>query len=91
MQKPANPNASWELAVPSGTYAVRIVAGDPSFVDGVYRIAAEGTVVIDGTPTAASHWIDRTATVSVTDGRLTITNASGSSNDKIDFIEVTPQ
>ena len=91
LQKPANPNASWELAVPSGRYAVRIVSGDPGYIDSVFRIAAEGTLVVSGTPTAASHWVEGTATVNVTDGRLTVTSAAGSSNNKIDFIEVTPQ
>ena len=86
MQKVAN--EIWELAVPSGSYSVRIVAGDPGFIDSVYAIAAEGTLVVSGTPTAATHWFDGTATVSVTDGRLTITNAAGSNNNKIDFIVV---
>ena len=30
LQKPANPNAVWEIAVPNGTYDVRIVSGDAS-------------------------------------------------------------
>ena len=30
MQKPSNPNASWEIAVPNGTYTVRVVAGGPT-------------------------------------------------------------
>ena len=28
LQKPANPDAVWEIAVPNGTYRVRIVSGD---------------------------------------------------------------
>ena len=34
--------------------------------------------------------IEGTMTVSVADGRLTISNASGSKNNKIDFVEITP-
>jgi hypothetical protein len=86
MQKVAN--EIWELAVPPGTYSVRIVVGDPSYTDSVYAVAAEGTVVVSGTPSAMTHWFDGTDTVGVTDGRLTITNAAGSSNNKIDFIVV---
>ena len=39
MQKPANPNAVWEIAVPSGTYTVRIVSGDPDYFDSVFRVS----------------------------------------------------
>jgi hypothetical protein len=33
--------------------------------------------------------VEGTATVNVTDGRLTLTNAAGASNNKICFVEVT--
>jgi glucose/arabinose dehydrogenase len=79
----------WEVQVPNGQYLVRIVAGDPDHVDSVYRVAAEGTVVVDGTPTEAQHWVDASAVVTVADGRLTITNASGGQNNKIDFVEIS--
>ena len=82
---------TWELAVPNGSYSVHIVAGDPSFTDSVYKFNAEGQLVLSGTPGGgANHWVEGTKTVVVSDGRLTITNASGSVNNKIDFIEVTP-
>jgi glucose/arabinose dehydrogenase len=83
-----NPNVVWEIAVPNGTYGVRIVAGDPSAFNSVYGIDVEGVPAIRGRPTSANRWFDRTVTVTVTDGRLTITNAAGSQNDKIDFIEI---
>ena len=60
MQRPANPNAFWEIALPNGTYDVRIVSGDASYFDSVFRIAAEGVVVVTGTPTsAAAGWKGR--------------------------------
>lgn len=89
LQKPQNLNASWELAVPNGTYRVRAVSGDPSNVDGTYRLNAEGATVVSGTPTSAQRWIEGTVTVSVTDGRLTVSNGSGAVNNKLNFIEVT--
>jgi glucose/arabinose dehydrogenase len=89
MQRPVNPNAVWEIAVPNGTYRVRIVAGDPSFIDSFYKIRAEGVLVINGKPTSSQHWFDKTVLVTVTDGRLTIRNANGAKNNKIDFIEIT--
>ena len=82
MQRPANPNASWEIAVPNGTYDLRIVSGDASYYDSIYRIAAEGVVVVNGTPTSAARWVEGRGTVTVADGRLTLTNASGSSNNR---------
>src|SRR5207249_276764 len=41
MQSSSNPNAFWEIAVPNGTYTVRLVAGDPGFFDSVYKINVE--------------------------------------------------
>jgi hypothetical protein len=89
LQKSTNPNASWEIAVPNGSYKVRIVAGDPSYIDAVYKLNVEGVLAINGTPTDATRWFDNTVTVTVSDGRLSITNATGSSNNKICFLEIT--
>jgi hypothetical protein len=91
MQRPGNPNASWELAVPNGTYSVRIVVGDPVYFGSSFAVAAEGVLVVSGTTTSGTRWLDGTATATVTDGRLTIRNAAGASSNKICFIEVTPQ
>ena len=79
----------WELAVPNGEYSVRIVAGDPNARDSVYAWNAEGVFVVGGTPTSQVRWYDGTATVTVADGRLTVSNAPGSINNKIAFIELT--
>ena len=89
LQKPANPNAFWDIAVPNGTYTVRVVAGDPDYVDSVYRLNVEGTPTVAGTPTASTRWFEATSTVTVTDGKLTITNGPGSANNKISFVEIS--
>jgi glucose/arabinose dehydrogenase len=88
MQKPTNPNAVFELAVPNGTYRVRLVSGDPSQVNSVFRVNVEGVLVVSGTPTSATRWIEGTAVVTVGDGRLTISNGSGASNNKVNFIDI---
>jgi hypothetical protein len=80
---------TWELAVPSGTYDVRVVAGDASYFDSTFRIAVEGVLAVNATPTSANRWAEGTVTVNVTDGRLTIASASGAVNNKICFVEVT--
>lgn len=84
-----NGTHSWELAVPNGSYTVRMVAGDPSWIDNVDKIAAEGVLVVSGTPTGSNPWVEGTATVTVNDGRLSVAPASGASNAKLNFIEVT--
>jgi hypothetical protein len=79
---------SWGIAVPNGTYSVHIVSGDASYTDSSYKLAAEGQTVVSGTPTSTNHWIEGTKTVTVSDGKLTVTTAGGS-NNKINFIDVT--
>ncbi|MBI3972277.1 MAG: hypothetical protein HY332_13410, partial [Chloroflexi bacterium] len=80
---------AWEVAVPNGTYRVRVVAGDPSHIDSVYRLSVEGVLAVDGTPTSANRWLEGTVSVTVGDGRLTVSNAPGSKNNKICFVEIT--
>ncbi|MBC7973860.1 MAG: PKD domain-containing protein, partial [Myxococcales bacterium] len=89
LQKPSNPTAQWEIAVPNGTYQVHIVSGDANFFDSVFRVAAESTLVVNGTPTASAHWVEGTANVTVSDGRLTVSSAAGAANNKICFVEIT--
>ena len=91
MQRPANPDAVWEIAVPNGSYAVRLVAGDPSYFDITYKLNVEGVLTVNGTSNSASRWVEGTATVVVADGRLTIRSAAGATANKICFVEITPQ
>jgi hypothetical protein len=81
-------NRSWELAVPNGTYEVRLVAGDPTATDSKYKMNLEGQLALAGNPAGDTHWFRSTSIVNVTDGRLTLTNAIGSSNNKISFIDI---
>jgi N-acetylneuraminic acid mutarotase len=82
-------NRSWEIAVPNGTYSVKLVAGDPSFNDAVYRYNLEGQPALSGTPTKSNRFIESTTRVTVNDGRLTLTNGTGAVNNNIAFIEIT--
>src|SRR5437762_325348 len=81
--------AQWDVAVPNGTYNVKLVAGDPSYWDSTYRINVEGKSVISATPTTSSRWATGTIEVTVTDGKLTINNGTGAVNNKLDFVEIT--
>jgi glucose/arabinose dehydrogenase len=91
LQKAAVPDGVWEIALPNGSYAVRVVSGDASYFDSVFRLTVEGVLTVSGTPTTSTRWIEGTATVSVADGRLTIRSGAGGSNNKICFVEITPQ
>jgi hypothetical protein len=89
MQEKSNPNASWKIAVPNGTYTVHLVAGDPSFVNGVFAMNVNGVLTVSGTPTSSNRWISGTVSITVSNGFITVTNASGSRNNKVDFIDIT--
>lgn len=89
MQSRGEAPRSWELAVPNGRYIVRVVAGDPSYLDGRMQIGAEETTVIDFTPTASARWMDRTVTLEVIDGRLTLHNLPDAVANKLCFVEVS--
>jgi hypothetical protein len=91
LQKPANPDAQWEIAIPNGTYRVRLVAGDPTYFGSVMRIAVEGVLTVSGTTTSAARWLDGTSSVTIADGRLTIRNAPGAGSNKICFVEIAPE
>jgi hypothetical protein len=91
MQRPSSLNAVWEIALPNGTYRVRVVTGDPSYYDSVYRINVEGVLSVNGNPNSSTRWLEATVTVTVSDGRLTVSNAAGSSNNKLCFVEISSQ
>ena len=79
----------WEIEVPNGNYNIFLVSGDSDFYDSVFRINVEGVLTVSGTPTSSTHWFSGTKTVTVSDGRLSVSNATGGSNNKICFIEIT--
>ena len=82
-----NAGTTWELAVPSGSYSVKAVAGDPN-VFGTHNIIAENVLTVNARTSSTSYWATGTRTVNVTDGRLTIRAAAGASTAKINFVEV---
>jgi fibronectin type 3 domain-containing protein len=91
LQKPANPNASWQIAVPNGTYQVHILTGDPTAFDSIYVLNVNGVTAINATPSASNLWFDGTVTITVTNGLIQVTSGTGSSNNKIDAIDIVQQ
>ena len=91
LQKPIVPDAIWEIAVPNGTYQVIAVSGDASHFNSVFRTTAEGTLIINGTPTTGARFVETViggATVIVNDGRLTLRSGSGAVNNKLNLVEI---
>ncbi|WP_416443033.1 T9SS type A sorting domain-containing protein [Leeuwenhoekiella sp. A16] len=88
----------WEVEIPNGEYEVTIGAGDGG-MDGPgtipsHTINAEGvTLITDFIPSGGSGTSTRfttaTATITVSDGKLTI-DAEGGFNTKIDYIDIKP-
>ena len=82
-------NATFSITVPNGTYSVHILSGDATYSDSVFKVAAQGILVVDGTPTPANRWIEGTQTVTVTTGTLSVTSATGAQNNKICQLDIT--
>lgn len=81
-------NYTWEMELPNGTYVVHLVAGDPLSTDGDYRIAAEGVTAINGIPISTLRALENTVVVTVTDGRLTLSNLPNSVYNRLNFVEI---
>jgi N-acetylneuraminic acid mutarotase len=82
--------AKWEIEVPNGEYDVRVAAGDAiTWVSRRYDINVEGVRAFDFVPTSANRFVEGTVTVTVTDGRLTLTNGVNGYNNNLDFVEIT--
>ena len=81
-------NHKWEIALPNGTYMVRVVAGDADSTNANYGIGVEDQLALFDRPHDTLRFSRMTGVLQVTDGRLTISNFLGSFNNKIDFVEI---
>jgi hypothetical protein len=88
-QMQAGGSHTWEISVPNGPYSVFLMAGDPSYITGTYRIAAEGVLAVDGAPNSADRWVESIARVVITDGRLTLANAAGAVSNRLASVEIS--
>jgi len=78
----------WELAVPNGTYTVRVSAGDAG-VATINNVWVEGQLLFNYQSQLANHFSARTITIPVADGRLTIGIGSAATDTtRINFVEV---
>ena len=80
---------AWELAVPNGRYTVTAVVGDAgTAVDSAHYLNIEDqNGVAAFVPTAAAKFGAATRTVTVADGKLTLSPKAGT-NTKFDYVDV---
>ncbi|MCB9940735.1 MAG: FAD-dependent oxidoreductase [Planctomycetaceae bacterium] len=64
--------ARWECAVSNGRWRVAICCGDAGHEQTGHRVTCEGQIVVDGEPTSAGQFIERTVEIDIQDGRLTL-------------------
>jgi hypothetical protein len=82
-------STSWEIALANGTYDVSILAAGYQCQGQLQQIAAEGVLVVNATPGwDYDTWVGGTQTVSVSDGRLTVTNGPSAALNCIDNITI---
>ena len=81
------PGDSWAAKVPNGTYQVRLLVGDPGKLTGPVTVRAEGATIVSGATKKTKPWLDGIATVRVTDGGLTLTNA-GANAAPLSFVTI---
>ena len=78
---------NWGLAVPNGTYLVRVAAGDGKS-NRRAKVDVEGVRAIDAKTTKADRWVEGNVLVTVTDGVLTVSPGDNYKNNRLAFIEV---
>lgn len=82
--------AAWEYELANGSYEVTVSVGDNKYTDSNHVINIENQNAIAGfTPNADDLFATGTATVNVTDGRLTI-DAVGGENTKLNYVSIVP-
>jgi N-acetylneuraminic acid mutarotase len=82
------PGSAWEIAVPTGTYVVRLSVGDPKARRGAYSVNVEDQAALRGVGSPQHRWVEATALVTVSDGRLTLTAGGARFRNKINFVDI---
>ena len=80
---------AWEYELDNGSYEVTVGVGDPRYLNSSHTINIEGVETIANfQPSNAQRSATGTATVEVTDGKLTV-DAIGGNNTKLNYIEIS--
>ena len=84
-------SGKWEITLSNGSYSVTLCVGDPWWADSTNVIRAEGVQIINDTVSSDQKWIEKTGTVVVNDGRLTLTFQGSTPEAQLCWIKITPQ
>lgn len=71
----------WEIALPKGKYIVRVAASG--------EVDAEGTPVVTGVASPARPFAQGSRTITVSDGRLTLTHGAGATDVNLSLVDIT--
>jgi len=81
--------ATWELALPNGTYRVLVSVGDASLAS-TYTLIVEGVTYWAERVIRANQFLSNSTNITISDGRLTLSQgAAGELATRINFIEVS--
>jgi hypothetical protein len=80
--------ATWEMALPNGTYKVIVVAGDPKNKDAHLHVMVEGKTALNQSVKGRKYWQAGHVKVTVKDGRLTLTAGKDARNNHLLYLHV---
>jgi hypothetical protein len=79
--------ATWNYALPNGTYLISLASGDPGYAQGPHRVEVEGNVVVNNIPTTADTFVTITdVPVVVSDGQLTVKLGGTAGNSMLNYL-----
>ncbi|MEZ6128233.1 MAG: FAD-dependent oxidoreductase [Planctomycetaceae bacterium] len=83
---------TWECEVPNGTWQVTVCVGDSDHEQPEQNVTVEGRLLIQNVPTQAGGFHEASTSVTVRDGRLTVTigRPSGNANTTLCWLALTP-
>ena len=81
-------NSTWAIALPNGTYSVKVSVGDSQYAS-TYTLNANGQNVFNNVSLGANQFQQKTVTVTVTNGKLTLDQGSNvDMGTRINYIEI---
>jgi PKD domain len=84
------PEAIWEMDIPNNVYKIRVVVGDAQWPNSIQNVQVENSIIINNEVlNNTTRWIDRTETVDIIDGKLSLTFNGSSPIARICFIEIS--
>lgn len=82
-------SGKWEIELANGTYVVTICVGDPYWQNTTNVIQAEGIQIVNDTIDSNNIWFEKTGTVTVSDGRLTLTFLGSTPYAKMCWLKIS--